>query len=628
MTRFLVIVFFTVVLIGCSSAPKNEKVESTASFETAQPQFVEKDSAYYVAKAQSMQAGQDQRGFFILAAKQAIAEQKPPLYIHAILNSIDINEYNSVRLDIELAKSLLFVEETNKAELVLRRLQQGSPAPHFDIDLRIIDIQLKSQQSQSLAVVKDIFRLQSLHESRIKSSDTRLIYSLLWQHILSVPTPTLQRFQYDFGESAQAWVALADIIKTELTDAVRLPNELQRWKNLYPNAVELNLLPEQIKSLLNVEPFSPSRIALLLPLSGKLSKQAELVRDGFLARYQFDASMQVNILDTGLLSLEEIEEQLTASQADFIVGPLQKEKIVEFENSDIIRGIAQLHLNTPEIMPNYVGLNSDSQDNPLTVGIAPKYYFSLAPEDEIEQAIEYFLEKGVKRPAVIYADNTLGKRLFERFNQAWSTATEQTVEAIAFRNKSKLGEAVQNLLDVTASEARIAEMKKLFGAQLEAEARSRTDIDAVYVIANDQQTRLIKPYFDVSISAFGQRLPIYASSRSYVVDESVSQMRDLNGLVFTEMPWLVRNTDPELQALYDKIGEQQTQLKKLFAFGFDAHQLIFALKQLAILPKQHMKGLTGALSVSEGNKIKRRLSWSRYQQGNVINEPEPKPTQR
>ena len=79
MTRFLVIVIFTVALIGCSSAPKTEKVESTANFETAQPQFVEKDSAYYVDKAQSMQAGQDQRGFFILAAKEAIAEQKPPL---------------------------------------------------------------------------------------------------------------------------------------------------------------------------------------------------------------------------------------------------------------------------------------------------------------------------------------------------------------------------------------------------------------------------------------------------------------------------------------------------------------------------------------------------------------------
>lgn len=625
MTRILVIMFLAFVLNGCSNAPKSQKVASKTSSQAAPQARINKDSQYYIQQAQTKSPGLDQRSFYILATKQAIAEQQSKLYIRAILNSIDIEEFNSVRLDIELAKALLYVEETDKAAHVLSRLQQGAPSRQYDLDLRIIAAQLKAQQGQSLGVVRDIFQLQSLYQNQISQADTHLVYELLWQHILLVPTVTLQRFQYDFGPSAQAWVALADIIKTDLTDAVRLPNELSRWKNMFPNAVNYNLLPEQVIALLNVEPFAPQRIGLLLPLSGKLAKQAELVRDGFMANYQFSSNVVIEIIDTGLLSIEEIETVLLDKQIDFLVGPLQKEKIEEFDASDVIKGITQLNLNIPEIMPNYLGAVNKSINAELPANIAPKFYFSLSPEDEIEQAIEFFLENGVKNPAVIYADNTLGKRLFERFNQVWSAATEETVEAIAFRNKSKLGKAVEDLLDVTSSEARIAEMVKLLGRELETEARSRTDIDAVYVIANSQQTRLIKPFFDVSISAFGNRLPIYASSRSYVVDESESQMRDLNGLVFTEMPWLVRNTDPALHGLYDKIGEQQTQLKKLFAFGYDAHQLIYALQQLALLPKQTMKGLTGALSVTTENKIKRRLSWSRYQQGTIVDEPDSKP---
>ncbi|QTH63457.1 penicillin-binding protein activator [Psychrosphaera ytuae] len=612
MTRLIVVFIMLFFLISCSSGPSNQPQTIQKDQTDTVRERVDKNSDYYLQQAQLANSNQDRRSLYILAAKQAISEGQSTITITAILNAVDETQYNSVGLDIELAKALLFVGQTERAKNVITRVQQGAPSQRFDQALRILGVQLNAQQGFSLEVVRETFQLQSLYQGRISSSDTRLLYTLLWEHIMSVPVSTLRRFQYDFGEGAQAWVELVAVIKTNLANATALPRELNRWKNLFPNTLDYQLLPQQVQSLLNVEPYAPQRFALLLPLSGKLSKQAMAIRDGFLSAIDFNNSSDVLVLDTVLLNVEEIEQQITENQVDFIVGPLEKETIIEYENSDVLRTLPRLNLNIPEIMPTYAGQE-----------VLPAYYYSLAPEDEIEQAIEYFLELGVDRPAVIYADNTLGRRLYERFNQAWSLATEEPVEAIAFRNRSKLGDAVQDLLDVSASEARIAEMKKLFGNQLETEARSRTDIDAVYVIANSQQTRLIKPFFDVSISAFGKRLPIYASSRSYLVDESVSQKRDLNGLVFTEMPWLVRNSDPQLHDLYDKIGEQQTQLKKLFAFGYDAHKLVFALKQLTILQDQHILGLTGALSVNSNNTIKRRLSWSKYQQGAIVEQSTP-----
>ncbi|MCH1414585.1 MAG: penicillin-binding protein activator, partial [Glaciecola sp.] len=543
--RLFLIVFIVLFIVACGATPTQAPKQTITTVSTEKAAELVKDSQYYLLQAKNTNNPTDVRSFLILSLREAVSEQRPDSYINTIINAIDIDKFNSVGLDIQLAKGLLFASRVDDAEAVLERLQQGAPSTQYDLQLRIVTAQLKSLNNQSLEVIQDVFRLQSLYTDKLNQADTTLLYQLLWDNIREVPVSTLKTFQYDFGASAQAWVSLADVIDRYLSDAITLPSELQRWKNLYPSEIKSQWLPAQMQKLLNVSPYKPQRIALLLPMTGKLAKQAEAVRDGFLARLNFNNDVVITVLDTVRLSVTEIETEVVNNDIQFIVGPLQKDTINKLQNSEILNSTPRLNLNIPEVMPVRSGLEESKHE--LT------YYYSLAPEDEIEQAIEYFLGLGVKKPAVIYANNTLGRRLYERFNQVWSVATEETVEAIAFSNRSKLGQAVKDLLDVSASEARIKEMKALFGNQLEVEARSRTDIDAVYVIANSQQTRLIKPFFDVSISAFGNRLPIYASSRSYLVDETQSQKRDLNGLVFTEMPWLVKNTEPSLHQLYDKI---------------------------------------------------------------------------
>ncbi len=611
MNRFLLLLALSLILVGCSSTSENSNNDTTIAPITNPQVTTIKDSQFYIQQAEQYDIGEDKRSFYILAAKSAIAEKKSLLYTQTILANIESDLRNSVTLDIELAKALLYVEDTENAEIVVTRLQQGYTDKRHALQLRIINAQLLSAQSLHLETVRSLFQLQSLYLERLSDTDKTIVYSLLWQHILKVPYSTLSTFMTDFGPAADAWIELANVIQNKLSDPVNLPYELQRWQRIYPQEISIDLLPQQIQQLLLVEPFKPHTIALLLPLSGRLAKQAKIIRDGFISAKPFDSLTTIHIFDTVFLSLSEIETQIEEIGADFIVGPLEKDAVISFQQSPVLSQIPRLNLNIPELVPQQLESYPSS------------YYFSLSPEDEIDQAIEFFIALGVNKPAVIFADNTLGRRLFERFSAKWQEITEQTAESIAFKNRSKLGDAVQQLLDVDKSNDRIAEMKRLFGSALETEARSRTDIDAVYVIANSQQTRLIKPFFDVNISAFGKRLPIYASSRSYLVDESQAQKRDLNDLVFTEMPWLIKNTEPQLHALYEKIGEQQTQLKKLFAFGYDAYKLIYSLKQLTILPSQSLEGLTGRLSVNADKTIKRQLSWSRYVQGKVVAIPEP-----
>ena len=597
----------TTLLSACATPTKPEQEARGVEPEEVYKVQVEKrkvpTSYSYIQKAKQ-QAPNQARSYYIQAAKYAINEGKSTEFVSQIIDRIDVSRYNSVSQDIELTKALLFIDSVEQAQTVLARLQQGNLPRKHRLSLWIIKAQIEAAQKQHIKVVQTIFRIYDFHRKQLSASDETLLNNLLWHHINKIPEATLAQFQLDFGGSADAWLSLARIIKRSFADPVLFPKQLQNWQREFPKLSQSPYLPQAVKQITKVQPFNPKRIALLLPFTGKLERQAKAIRNGVLAATKFDSSLELRIFDTGKYSIEEIEQQLVDGNIEFIIGPLEKNKVSELQQSQILGAIPTLYLNLPR--------EEMVENNPLA------YYFSLAPEDEIDQAVEFLLDNEIKKPAVIYADNTLGRRLSEQFMDSWQRETEQAPEMIAFKSKSKLGEAVESLLDVDSSKARIRQMKTLFGPELETSPRSRTDIDAVYVIANSQQTRLIKPFFDVNVSVFGARLPIYGSSRSYLVDESKSQKRDLNDLTFTEMPWLIRGTHPELHQLYAKIGEQQTQLKKLFAFGFDAFQLVYTLRQLEAMPIQTIHGLTGRLKVLAGHRIKRTLDWSRYQQGRII----------
>lgn len=605
---FITCGLIAIILTGCASGPASKKSEDSSDnkevvYRIEAEKRVRPSSQSYILKAQQ-QSPEQARSYYIQAAKYAIAERQKPSYVQAILNRVDASKFNSVAQDIELAKAYLHVEDIENGELVLTRLQNGQINRQFQVSLWVIKAQLESIKKQHITATRSVFQLLNLHYERLTEQDQQVVHHILWQHIFYLPQQSLQMFQSDFGPQSAGWASLASIIQTYLNKPSALITELKRWQQLFPEHTRSEYLPENLKNLLQVQPYQPKHIALLLPLSGKLQAQGEVIRNGFLAAVDVNDGPQITLLDSAILSIAQIEAQIVDSNIDFIVGPLLKDKVEEVGNSDVLAEIPTLYLNINDI--------SLAQRQPS------KYYYALAPEDEIDQAVQYFIDNELKHPAIIYADNSLGRRLAEHFQTKWREFTKEEAEQIAFKNKSTLGKIVQELLTVDKSQERIAAMERLFGKELESEARSREDIDAVYVIANSQQTRLIKPFFDVNVSVFGERLPIFASSRSYLVNETEEQKLDLNDLSFTEMPWLITSQDQELHQLYAQIGEPQTQLKKLFAFGHDAHQLISSLKQLTLLPQVQVKGLTGKLTLDSNNQIKRELFWSSYKQGQVI----------
>lgn len=596
--------FCMVIIISCSSSDPTKPAQSSERKQTKEQAVTAPtyNSEYFINKADDVGISQG-RQYRINAAEIAIQEQHSIGYIKKILLNIDLEAFGSIDDDISLIKVLLHVKNNQDAERILERLKQGVLPVQYQVPMWLLTAQVSSYNDQHIDTVRTLFRIKELYPERLSSFDKLLVNELIWKHIVQIPTSSLNKFVQDFGSQAASWVQLAKVVQNYIGAPSQFPIELKRWHQNYASFNDYDYLPEQIKQLISVQPYSPKKLALLLPLTGSIATQAQTIRNGFLANHDFDDDIEVIMINTETETLTSIEKQVTEQNIEYIVGPLRKEKITEFQKSTVLANIPTLYLNSIEL---------EQYDNP------EHYYFSLAPEDEIDQAVEYFIRKRIEHPALIYADNSLGRRLAEQFEQQWLFHTDKKIETIAFKNKSKLGIAVKNLLDVNYSEQRVKEMQRLFGAQLKAENRSRNDIDAIYVIANSQQTRLIKPFFDTNVSVFNKLLPIYASSRSYLIGETNSQKRDLNDLTFTEMPWLVKDTNKQATDIYLQVSENHTQLKKLFAFGYDAKHLIPLLKQLKILSGLEIEGLTGQLSLNKQNTIKRYLVWSRYQQGKIV----------
>jgi outer membrane PBP1 activator LpoA protein len=124
---------------------------------------------------------------------------------------------------------------------------------------------------------------------------------------------------------------------------------------------------------------------------------------------------------------------------------------------------------------------------------------------------------------------------------------------------------------------------------------------------------------------YASELPVYATSHIYTAVEDVTADRDIDGVIYCDMPWTLEgaNPSPALRARLDRMFPQESrQLPRLMALGFDAYRIIYYLKRLADRPYERYAGLTGDLHMDDLGRIHRELKWGRFVDGrpSVLNE--------
>ena len=469
----------------------------------------------------------------------------------------------------------------------------------------------------------------------------------------------------------QGWYALASLYQRYQLRTNQLIRSLETWQGNYPTHPVLKNMPTPLRNISETSPYRPSKIAVLMPLSGRFQQQAQAVQYGIshafynqlalnkklkleeealknniaqLSENNLPDLIDVNaskvksdsdvpapslqFFDTNELSMVEIAKQLQEQNFNFVIGPLLKPNLEQF--LPLVDNIPVLMLNA---LPS--GKQFDSNGEPILQTSSLHYSFTLSPEGEAEQAAELISQNKHKKPLILAPRSNYGQRVANAFETRWKKLNierqQQTDNALEnysaethyFTNKADFARFIDTTMQTNKSKGRINQIKTIIGKPIETEVRSRRDIDAIYLVSDRSELILLKPFISVSISPFAKYIPLYASSRSHDVDLTKKQNKELSNLIFSDISFLMDDKsqiNKKVQAIWPK---QRFSTLRLFALGYDSYNLIEQLKQLQVVDGYYFEGLTGQLTLDKGNTINTKLQWAKYQKGSLVEVTPP-----
>ena len=265
-----------------------------------------------------------------------------------------------------------------------------------------------------------------------------------------------------------------------------------------------------------------------------------------------------------------------------------------------------------------IGLGTSTTQNNVA-------YFSLSPEDEAVQLAEILFNKNLHKPILVASEQAPYPRMQAAFTARWQQLhelanTQNNIDIVTFSDNDSLREGITRALDVEQSKERIQQIRVMVNEELYNVPRSRQDIDAVVVFAGIQETELLNPIIEASLSPFGNaQLPVYASSKSIEYDNSQNQWRDLQDVHFVDIPLLLPGNAWQTYQQQSALlwPEPQPQQQRLFAFGVDAFNLLAELPDLLATRVRSTEGLTGTLSINRFGEFRRWLPVAVIQPSNI-----------
>ncbi|MDW1577271.1 penicillin-binding protein activator [Vibrio sp. Vb2880] len=432
------------------------------------------------------------------------------------------------------------------------------------------------------------------------SAEQRDISSRIWMNFGSYSEYELTSLETEPNEDVlDGWLQLAIYAKTLSGNLSQLKNTLERWLNENPSHPAAIYTPEEIQNILSLDIVKPNNTALLLPLTGKFSPQAQLIRDGFVFAMMNDRnrdpSATLTVIDTNAYNADQIKQRLINENIDFVVGPLEK------ENVELLHTTMDGSENGPTIPALALNIPEDVQPDSNIC------YLALSPEQEAAQAAKHLFSEGYNFPLILAPKGSFGERVTEAFNKEWRKYSSNKVAASYFGDKRQLQKDINEVFGLQESKQRIAQMQSLMRIKLETQPRSRRDVDAVYIVARSTELTLIKPFIEVAINPDAKAPQIFSSSRS---NSGGATYEDLTGIIYSDIPLLI-DPDPSVTAEMNELWSEQSNMeKRLKALGMDAYKLIGELPQMKVVPGYSVGGQTGILSIDNNCVVQRELSWA------------------
>jgi len=333
---------------------------------------------------------------------------------------------------------------------------------------------------------------------------------------------------------------------------------------------------------------SPQKVALLLPINSTFGSAAKAFESGFRqASRDNNTPFRPNVITYDLGNSSQAlnyVDQATRDGADFIIGPLGK-----------AAAQSVLDISNPSVPVMTLG-GVINRPSPLLS------LFTLSPEQEMAAIARHAISRGFSKAGILFPDSPWGERNREAFKLAWAAANGTIVGEQIYQSESYDHSAtIKTLLAINASAGRHSKLSATIGFKPEFTPVRRSDIDFLVLIARNGAARVIKPQL-----SFYQAhdLPVYSTSAVYNGIADPANDADLDGLMFPEMPWLLSDTN-----------NSNASSSRLFAFGYDAYQLIPILTQLRLSDGLSYQGLSGRLVADSSGQIVRHPAFAIFKKG-------------
>lgn len=520
----------------------------------------------------------------------------------SVLNNVDL-DYLPPTLRYEVAQSraraALDAQQPQEALQHLEFPADSTYHPTQDQATRIAELRAEAFRQQNDPVSEALALIQ-ISTNEQDPERQQPLHNQIWSALRTLSPSQLQSLSLETGNTyyEQGWFELA-LIHKQVQGLDQLNERINEWSTLWESH-PAHRIPPLFETVTSADPILAQRIAVLLPMQGKLNKAGNAIREGILAAYFNDQANGKPVPDIQFVDSTQISDPMqlqsliTEQQIDLVIGPLQK----SFVNT-LNRGAP---MPAPVLALNY---DHGSEFNQV-------FQFGLAAEDEARQAARKAWSDGHRIVLTLVPITNWGTRIRDAFEEEFNALGGIVADGTQFDRQEDFSRDISSLLATDKSSERAKEIFRMSSRKIKFEERRRKDIDAIFLSALPGDARQIKP---ILAFHYAGSLPIYATSHVFAGTTDSQRDGDLNEILFVDTPWSLTAPSETKRYLAQKRQDTDTRFGRLYALGVDAYKLYPYLNQLAANEGASIQGETGALSVNPDKTVVRILQWAQFRKG-------------
>lgn len=588
------------VFTGCASIDLDAQVAQSPSQAlelAARESNTKKAQQYLLNVASRFQERGEHRAARTLLQSTQLTQPAPPLQAQKQLLSMT---------------SVVALEDQEWASSIATAL---SPDTFRDYNPDVVN-QAANLQAETYALVGDhlsaaiTLMLLSQTDSKVNPQQ---VHDRIWRFLKTAPDQKLESAnESTIGFETEGWLELAASVRASELSIGDQGRIIRRWQNNWPGHPAAQILPSELKLIASLSENRPEKIALALPLQGALASAGKAIRDGFLAAYYQDDSVDrsktdIRVVDTSDQPFDALYKELATLDIDLIIGPLEKEALASLTS-----------MNTLPVPA--LGLNYLPDEQKVPDGL---YQFGLSAEDEARQIANKLSAQSINQVLVLIPHGEWGDRVEAALLNRMQDTGAVALDIERFFREDNLRAVTADLLGITASRDRAIKVERTIGLNVEFEPRRRRDAEAIVMVAEPAVARQFKPLFAYY---FGGDLPVYSPSIIYEGTPDAGRDRDLNQVMFTDIPWVLDDKNPLRDEASRVLPGTHGQLGRLFAMGADAWQLSKRLPLLRQVQSAAIDGQTGQLTMTPEGSIHRSQLWAQFRSGTPNLLPQPAAT--